>query len=333
MSVDGTAVSTILNSRGSMTWGSNAVLIDTIINSGGSLYLNDDTTFSGITVNNGGYLEHWGWGDVTGITVNSGGKIRIGSSASGIVVSSGGSIVQMPGGRASSSFDIELKAGGILMGFSFANDRTLTLSSGTSFYLEPNVGLSPFSSAYPSDVFTSMMIRNGGSISDFTAHSGNVVRMYSSAGAVSNVTLDAATMFVYDGQLSNVTVQGSGGRLVVQGISGGSVNLPGGSVSNAVVHESAIAYLRSGAVVDGIVTGGSNGRIVVSEGAAVKNVEVLELNTGHASFAALENAVAADPELAKKYAELLYAQALLIAGLPMEDPSAYTDLVCELLIK
>ena len=50
-------------------------------------------------------------------------------------------------------------------------------------------------------------------------------------------------------------------------------------------------------------------------------------------IAALENAVTADPELAKKYASLLYQQAVLIAGLPMEDPSAYTDLVCELLIK
>ena len=60
---------------------------------------------------------------------------------------------------------------------------------------------------------------------------------------------------------------------------------------------------------------------------------ILELNTGHAAFAALENAVTADPELAKKYASLLYQQALLIAGLPLEDPSAYTDLVCELLVK
>ena len=38
-----------------------------------------------------------------------------------------------------------------------------------------------------------------------------------------------------------------------------------------------------------------------------------------------------NPEKAKKYAQLLYSQALLIAGLPLEDPSAYTDLVCELM--
>ena len=65
----------------------------------------------------------------------------------------------------------------------------------------------------------------------------------------------------------------------------------------------------------------------------VKADRILELNTQHPAFAALEKAVKDDPELAKKYATLLYDQALLIAGLPMEDPSAYTDLVCELLVK
>lgn len=60
---------------------------------------------------------------------------------------------------------------------------------------------------------------------------------------------------------------------------------------------------------------------------------ILELNTAHPVFAALEKAQADDPELAKKYAALLYDQALLIAGLPLEDPSGYTDLVCELLVK
>ena len=59
----------------------------------------------------------------------------------------------------------------------------------------------------------------------------------------------------------------------------------------------------------------------------------LELNTAHPVFSTLEKAVEADPETAKKYAELLYDQALLIAGLPLEDPSGYTDLVCELLTR
>ena len=37
-----------------------------------------------------------------------------------------------------------------------------------------------------------------------------------------------------------------------------------------------------------------------------------------------------DPDKAKKYAQILYNQACLIAGLPIENPSAYTDLICSL---
>ena len=66
-------------------------------------------------------------------------------------------------------------------------------------------------------------------------------------------------------------------------------------------------------------------------GSAFKAQRILELNADHAAFRALETAVTEDPEKAKKYATLLYNQALLIAGLPLEDPSSYTDLVCELM--
>ena len=65
----------------------------------------------------------------------------------------------------------------------------------------------------------------------------------------------------------------------------------------------------------------------------VRADRILELNTNHPVFAALAKAVETEPEKAKKYASLLYDQALLIAGLPLDDPSAYTDLVCELLMK
>ncbi len=58
---------------------------------------------------------------------------------------------------------------------------------------------------------------------------------------------------------------------------------------------------------------------------------VLELNADSSAFAAMRNAMASDGETAAKYAKLLYAQALLIAGLPLEDPSEYSDLVCSLM--
>ena len=69
----------------------------------------------------------------------------------------------------------------------------------------------------------------------------------------------------------------------------------------------------------------------VSPEGALKAGRILELNPEHAAFAALSRAVEADPDKAKKYAELLYCQALLIADLPLEDPTGYTDLVCELM--
>ena len=63
----------------------------------------------------------------------------------------------------------------------------------------------------------------------------------------------------------------------------------------------------------------------------MKAQRVLELNPDSGAFAALREAVDSDPEKAKKYAELLYDQALLIAGLPLEDTAAYTELVCSLM--
>lgn len=62
----------------------------------------------------------------------------------------------------------------------------------------------------------------------------------------------------------------------------------------------------------------------------LKAKRILEVNTNHPAFAALESARKTDPEKAKKYAEILYQQACLIAGLPIENPSDYTDLLCSL---
>ncbi len=54
----------------------------------------------------------------------------------------------------------------------------------------------------------------------------------------------------------------------------------------------------------------------VQPDSAIKADRILELNVEHPAFAALEAAVTEDPEKAKKYASLLYSQALLIAGPP-----------------
>ena len=58
---------------------------------------------------------------------------------------------------------------------------------------------------------------------------------------------------------------------------------------------------------------------------------ILELNAEHPVYTVLKNAVENDREKAAKYAKLLLAQALLIADLPLENPTEYTDLVCSLM--
>ena len=58
---------------------------------------------------------------------------------------------------------------------------------------------------------------------------------------------------------------------------------------------------------------------------------ILELNAEHSAVQALQRAMTEDPLKAKDYAELLMYQAQLMADLPIEDPAAYTDLVCKLM--
>ena len=73
-------------------------------------------------------------------------------------------------------------------------------------------------------------------------------------------------------------------------------------------------------------------RRLSSEGVEpMKAQRVLELNAESPVYGALARAVAQDPEKARKYAELLYDQALIIAGLPLEDTARYTELVCSLM--
>ena len=62
----------------------------------------------------------------------------------------------------------------------------------------------------------------------------------------------------------------------------------------------------------------------------MKAQRILEINVDHPAFITFETARITEPEKAKKYAEILYNQACLIAGLPIDDPSAYTDLLCSL---
>ncbi len=104
------------------------------------------------------------------------------------------------------------------------------------------------------------------------------------------------------------------------------------------VHDVRISnMLKSGAVcmtADGPITLEMEKyfqRMDPEQARSMKAQRVLELNPDSSAFAALRAAVDSDKERAQRYAQLLYAQALLIAGLPLEDPAEYTRLVCSLM--
>ena len=63
----------------------------------------------------------------------------------------------------------------------------------------------------------------------------------------------------------------------------------------------------------------------------VQAERVLELNADHPVFAKLKELFASNPDKVKSYAGLLYNQALLIEGLPIEDPVAFSTAVCDLM--
>ena len=61
--------------------------------------------------------------------------------------------------------------------------------------------------------------------------------------------------------------------------------------------------------------------------------KILEINATHPVFEKLKGMYPADKETVKKYADILYNQALLIEGLPIEDPVAFSNAICDIMIK
>ncbi|MEY8000213.1 molecular chaperone HtpG [Clostridium sp. Mt-5] len=60
----------------------------------------------------------------------------------------------------------------------------------------------------------------------------------------------------------------------------------------------------------------------------IKADKILEVNTNHEMFKAIKKAYAEDKDKLKMYSNLLYNQALLIEGLPVEDPVQFANDVC-----
>lgn len=63
----------------------------------------------------------------------------------------------------------------------------------------------------------------------------------------------------------------------------------------------------------------------------VKAQRVLEININHSIFDKLKSLYENDKETLKKYAEVLYGSALLIEGLTVEDPVAFSNNLCDII--
>ncbi len=65
----------------------------------------------------------------------------------------------------------------------------------------------------------------------------------------------------------------------------------------------------------------------------IKADKVLELNGEHPVFAALQKVYEKDPASVADYAGLLYDQALLIEGFSIDDPVAFSNRICDLMVQ
>lgn len=67
-------------------------------------------------------------------------------------------------------------------------------------------------------------------------------------------------------------------------------------------------------------------------GQGIKADKVLEINRDHEVFKALQEAYEKDPAKLDLFTKLLYNQALLIEGLPIQDPVEFTNDICKLMV-
>lgn len=67
------------------------------------------------------------------------------------------------------------------------------------------------------------------------------------------------------------------------------------------------------------------------DGQKVSAEKALEINPNHPIFEKMKTLYADDKDKLKKYSNILYTEALLIEGMPVEDPVEFANLICELM--
>lgn len=67
------------------------------------------------------------------------------------------------------------------------------------------------------------------------------------------------------------------------------------------------------------------------DGKGAKAEKVLEINPNHAIFGKLRSLYETDKDKVAEYADILYSQALLIEGMPIENPVEFSNKICEIM--
>ena len=70
----------------------------------------------------------------------------------------------------------------------------------------------------------------------------------------------------------------------------------------------------------------------IPTGKEAKATKILEINPNHDLFKTLEKVYENNPDKVKEYANILYSQALLIEGIPLENPVEFSNLMIKLMI-
>ncbi|MEG0574521.1 MAG: molecular chaperone HtpG [Erysipelotrichaceae bacterium] len=65
----------------------------------------------------------------------------------------------------------------------------------------------------------------------------------------------------------------------------------------------------------------------------MKATRILEINPNHEIFKAMQNIYENDKDAINNYADILYDQALLIEGFAIEDPIAFSNKICDFMVK
>jgi len=71
-------------------------------------------------------------------------------------------------------------------------------------------------------------------------------------------------------------------------------------------------------------------RSVPGDDGSIRAARVLEINAKHPSIEKVREAFVSDKKRCADMTKVLFGQASLIAGMPIDDPAEYTELVCSL---